>query len=87
MTEIVWGVSYHTNSHSPRAKKWYRVARFAYVDGGWFELYWHPTLRCENKAEIRAKAKALGVPLEPGTFTAMPSGPNKRGGEMEHNPR
>lgn len=27
MTEPAWAIAYHTNSTSPRAKKWYRITR------------------------------------------------------------
>lgn len=79
-----WGISYSTNSYSPRAKKWYRVARLAYIDSGWFELYWHPdhSLRDDNVSALRKRAKQNGLDLAPGLFRSMNQ--PKRGSEMEH---
>jgi hypothetical protein len=53
-----WALCYHTNSYSPRAKKWYYVARLIVVDGEAFELYWHhdPELRGNNAKELRKRA-------------------------------
>jgi hypothetical protein len=36
-----WGIAYHSSNSTPRSKRWYRVSRMVYADGGWFELYWH----------------------------------------------
>lgn len=65
-----WGLAYHTNSRSPRAKRWYYIARFAFVDGSWFELYWHPdlTLRGENGPTLRKAANAQGLDVASGLF-------------------
>ena len=77
-----WAVAYHTNSHSPRARKWYRITRVIYVDSRWFELYWHPAaaLRSNDRVSIRKAAQLAGLDPLPGLFT------DKRGGvsnEME----
>lgn len=84
MSNVSWGISYHANSYSPRAKRWYRVARFAYIDAGWFELYWHADyqLRGDNVAALRKRAKQNGLDLYPGLFRSMKQ--PKRGNEMEH---
>jgi hypothetical protein len=84
MSNVTWGISYHTNGQSPRAKRWYRVARFAFIDCVWFEVYWHPdyTLRGYNLAELRKRAKQHGTDLYPGLFRT----PHlcSRSNEMEH---
>jgi hypothetical protein len=78
-----WAIAYHSNSHSSRAKRWYRISRMVYADGGMFELYWHPdtSLRSGNLAEIRQRAAAQGLTLMPGIFRDK-QGP-RRGNEME----
>lgn len=84
MSDLVkWALTYHSYGMSKHAKKWYRVARVAYVDNGWFELYWHEdqTLRGENKTELRKLAKLRGLDLAPGVFCA--ARPPKRGSELE----
>ena len=67
-----WAIAYHTNSYSPRARRWYRVTRLIEADGKLFELYWHPSesLRGNSLASLRAKAKESGIDLMPGTYTA-----------------
>jgi hypothetical protein len=61
-----WGIVYHTNSSSPRAKKWYHVARVIKVDGRWFELYWYESedfekaTRSNNLQNVRLACKVLG---------------------------
>lgn len=77
-----WAIAY---SHSPRAKKWYRVSRMVYADSGWFELYWHAdlNLRSDDQLDLRVKAREHGLDLMPGLFCDMHS-PARRGGEMEH---
>lgn len=74
MSTAFWSVAYHTNSFSSRARRWYRVSRLIEVDGKIFELYWHPSesLRGNSLADIRAKAKAAGIDLMPGTYTTAP---------------
>jgi hypothetical protein len=69
-----WAITYYTNSRSPRAKKWYRVARVIYIDHKWWELYWHPdiTLRGVNRAVLYDTAKARGLFPLPGQFSAPP---------------
>jgi hypothetical protein len=70
-----WAIVYHTNSSSPRAKKWYHVARVIEADGKLFELYWHENvnLRHDNKKLIRARMKELGIDLSPGIYCDAPS--------------
>jgi hypothetical protein len=79
-----WCIAYHSDSRSSRAKKWYRVSRMVYADGGWFELYWHSdlNLRRNNVLELRRVADAMGLNVWPGVFRdrAHP----RRGSEMEH---
>jgi hypothetical protein len=38
-----WGIAYHSNSSSPRARKWYRVSRLVFADGGCTGM---PSLAC-----------------------------------------
>jgi hypothetical protein len=80
-----WGIAYHSNSRNPRARKWYRVARMVYADGGWFELYWHAdvNLRGDNLRVVRALAREKNIDLLPGLFCDMRDGATRRGGEME----
>ena len=78
-----WGISYHSISRSPRVRKWYRVARLVFADGGWFELYWHPDtdLRGNNHSKLRRMASLQGITPLPGLFRSCD--PAGRGGEME----
>lgn len=79
-----WGIAYHSNNHSPRAKKWYRVSRLVYADGDWFELYWHAeiNLRGDNIKVIQRKAREYGLSLLPGLFHDKRP-PSRGGSEME----
>jgi hypothetical protein len=65
-----WGIAYHSNSHSPRARKWYRVTRLIQADGAIFELYWHPDLKLRggSRMMVWAAAKAAGLDVAPGTY-------------------
>jgi hypothetical protein len=88
MTDVAaarWGIAYHSNSHSPRARKWYRVSRLVFADGGWFELYWHaePSLRGDNLKALQHKARDYGLDLIPGLFRDIQQQATRRGGEME----
>jgi hypothetical protein len=82
MSEARWALTFHSYSSSVRAKKWYRVTRVAFVDCGWFELYWAttPSICGENKNEVRERANALGYDLLPGLFAAPRN--NRRGNEL-----
>ena len=82
-TSARWALAYHTNSRSPRARRWYRVSRMVYVDGGWFELYWHPDtgLRGDNQVFVRRAANTQGLDVLPGLFRDKQA--PRRGGEME----
>jgi hypothetical protein len=79
-----WAVVYSVNSISPRARRWYHIARIANVDGKWFELYWFEFkpaqgwemtagTRGSNLAAIRAAASAAGLDLIAGVFHDAPS--------------
>jgi len=79
--EVCWAIAYHSNSHSPRATRWYRIVRLAFVDGAWFELYWHnPTISLDNKAEVRRRAEEQGLTVRKGLFTTPRQ--NRHGNEM-----
>lgn len=71
--EPFWAICFHTNSRSPRARKWYRVSRLVRADGGIYELYWHPdaSKRGDNLARLRASA---GVKLESGVYAQRQGG-------------
>jgi len=71
-----WAVAYYTNSHSPRARRWYRISRVVYADHRWFELYWHPdtTLRSNDRVAIRKAAVAAGLQPLAGLFTGKSGG-------------
>ena len=71
MSEVCWAVGFHSNGSSPRAKRWYYIVRLAFVDGAWFELYWHQDLelRGKNETELRKKARGHGLDLRKGLFT------------------
>lgn len=75
MCEPQWGIAYHSNSNSPRARKWYRVTRLVYADSKWWELYWHSdsTLRGDSLAKLRAAAKHAGLTLLPDLFAEAPA--------------
>ena len=79
-----WALCYHTNSYSPRAKKWYYVGRIVKVDGRWFEVYWHHDLktRGNSKQEVREAAQDAGINLIPGIFRSPKTVPHIAG-EME----
>lgn len=70
-----WGIAYFTNSNSPRARKWYYLARLVKADGKWWELYQisiiHPT--CRRLQGARAQAQQWNKPTLDGTFTRAPS--------------
>jgi hypothetical protein len=87
MCEAQWGIAFHTNSHSPRAKKWYRVTRVIQADGKWFELYWHPdiALRSQSRKKIREAALDAGLDLLHGVFHDPPS--PRVGNELQYMPR
>lgn len=78
-----WALAYHTNSHSPRARKWYRVSRLIAADGAVFELYWHPDVlfRGNSREKIRTDAKVYGIELVPGVWREV-AGPSN-GKQME----
>jgi len=84
-SEPFWALCYHTNSHSPRAKKWYYIARVIEVDGMLFELYWLPDNRVKrgsNRLEVRAAAAGPGgVALRPGVYTQY-RGPSVGGSQL-----
>jgi hypothetical protein len=73
-----WVIAYHTNSHSPRARKWYRVSRVVFTEGRCFELYWHPDqdFRGNDRSAIRKAAIAAGLEPMPGVYRG------KRGGTI-----
>jgi hypothetical protein len=79
-----WGIAYHSSNSTPRSKRWYRVSRMVYADGGWFELYWHAevSLRGDNLKELQRKARNYGLDLLPGLFHDMRASTCRRGGEM-----
>ena len=66
-----WAIAFHSNTASVRSKRWYRVVRVAFVDGAWFELYWHQDLRWrgKNEAKLRREARSYGLVLRKGLFT------------------
>ncbi len=70
-----WALVYTTNSHSPRAKRWYHVGRVVQDEGKWYEVYWHPNVRLRggNRAKVKDRALDVGVDLLPGLFTDAPS--------------
>jgi len=79
-----WAIGYHTNSLSPRALKWYYVARMVKIDGIWWELYrWQgegaAPAKPNNLACVREHAIAAGLDLLPGVFIAKPA--PRRAGE------
>lgn len=79
-----WAVAYHSNSHSPRARRWYRLTRVVFVDGRCFELHWHPdvNMRGNSLVSMRKTARLAGIEILPGIYR------DKRGGlsnEMERN--
>lgn len=57
----MWGISFYTNSHNPRAVKWYRLSRLIYADGSWWELYWGNQVDGSNNLKEFRKA-CLAVP-------------------------
>jgi hypothetical protein len=61
----------------PGKGNWYHVGRVIYVEGAWFELYWHPSegTRQPNKSTIRKAWAALD--LLPGVFWHVPGLMNK----------
>jgi hypothetical protein len=70
-----WAIVYNTNSRSPRAKRWYHVARVVEVDGMLFQVYWHDSLntRKENLKLVKESARHLGLDLLPGVYCDAPS--------------
>lgn len=78
MCEPYWAICFHTNSNSPRALKWYYVARVIEADGKLWELHWHPALhlRSNNRKDIRERALDAGLPLLLGVYkqTTEPRG-------------
>ena len=68
-----WAMIYNTNSNSPRAKRWYHIARVIKVDGKWFELYWldnETVQRGANRQDMRSAAVAANIDLLSGVFHA-----------------
>lgn len=75
-TEPHWALCYHSNSFSPRARRWYYVARLIKTDGLWFQLYRHPEstkLSARSLPETRKRAAEHGVKLLPGVYRNAPS--------------
>jgi hypothetical protein len=71
MIDAAWAITFHSNTRSPRSKRWYRVVRLAFVDGLWFELYWaDQELRGNNLAALRKRAAELHHDLLPGIYCA-----------------
>lgn len=70
-----WGIVYSTNSNSPRAKRWYHVARVIKVDGMWFEMYWSSAegTRDDNQKRVRDAAWAAGLKPLDGLFHDYPA--------------
>jgi len=79
--EVCWALAFHSYSPGVRAKRWYRVVRLAFVDGAWFELYWHsPTISGNNEKELRKiAAEGWKLTVRKGLFTT-PRNPGRFGG-------
>ena len=74
MTEASWAIAYHTNSSSPRSRKWYRVTRVIRADGKMWELHWGDSAFASNNYnETRERALNAGLQLLHGIYTAAPS--------------
>lgn len=71
-----WAICYHTNSTSPRARKWYYLARVVQDQDKWFELYRVNSSfeDASNERETREAVLSTGLyTLLHGLFTAAPS--------------
>jgi hypothetical protein len=67
-------IAYHTNSHSPRAQRWYYLASIVRVDGKYWELHRHPSgISTKSLDAIRKAAAAAGIETISGLFVAAPS--------------
>ena len=56
----------------PGPTHWYHVARVVFVDGAWWEVYWHEShaTRGKSKATVREYAKnACALVLLPDVYT------------------
>jgi len=57
----------------PGPSHWYHVSRVVFLDGEWFEVYWHGSLgtRGKSKAAVREYAKnTCALVLLPDVYTA-----------------
>ena len=64
-TNTAWAIIKPSPSH------WYHVARVVFLDGAWFEVYWHEAYgtRSKSKLEARQYARKLGLVLLPDVYT------------------
>jgi hypothetical protein len=68
-----WAIAYHANSNSPRARKWYYVARVARVDGKWWALGRYDGISGNSRADVIKAAIDSGLDLKRGLFEPAPS--------------
>lgn len=68
-------VTYHSNSSSPRARRWYSLRVVAETPQGLHELYWPARATLENAQKrecaieaARSWAAANGLPCLPGVY-------------------
>lgn len=73
MCEAHWGIAYHTNSNSPRARKWYYVARLIEADGKWWCIGRHSTVSSNSRKIMREQGLNAGLALLHGVYADAPS--------------
>ena len=70
---IKWAIAYHTNSHSPRSRKWYRIVRLVRDDDGRFFDIGQLSFQSNCLRTMRKQLKATNLETWNGVFTSPPS--------------
>lgn len=80
-----WVVTYHSNSSSPRAQRWYSIATAVELDGRlWLLIGRHelkgvnPRRRADATRAARTLARHTGRPFAPGLWRGTYGAPLKR---------
>jgi hypothetical protein len=70
---IRWAIVYHTNSRSPRSRKWYHIARLVRDDDGRFFDIGRLSFESNCLRVMRKQLAALNLDTWQGVYTSPPS--------------